>query len=179
MVIKPNSITSLRFLLLPVIIILDHYNFYLSALILIAIAFLTDLLDGYISRKYNLVSSFGTYLDHFADKVIVHILLIYFLSQNLIAFWIVALLLLRDYLALLLRQYAQSQNIVIASVLSGKFKLWLQAFLLIAIELSKIVSLPSQTIIIFAIIATLWSYISFADMLLKNKKVLKQIQKEF
>ena len=179
MFLRPNIITSLRLILIFIIIALDFYGYYFIALILLTLAFLTDLVDGYISRKYNLQSNFGIYFDHFADKVLVHLLLIYFLWQHLLHFPLVALLILRDYLALGFRQYAQSQNLVIASVLSGKIKLWLCAFLLIIIELAKISNIPPETIFALAAITTFWSYISFGDMLLKNKKILKQIKKEF
>ena len=175
---KPNQLTPLRFILLFFVIISDLFQFYYLAILFILLSFLTDHLDGYIARRYNKGSDVGVYYDHFVDKIFVHLLLIYYLSQNLLSFWIVALLILRDYIALGLRQYAISHNHVMPSVLSGKIKLVSQGILLVLLALTQVISIPSSAVVSFALIIVLWSFFSLIDMGLKNKTMIKQLWKE-
>ena len=176
---NPNLITTLRLLLLIVVIIVDSFGFYYFALVIIFLSFFSDMLDGYVSRKFNKVSEIGIYYDHFADKIFVHLLLIYYLSFDLIPFTIVGLIVFRDYLALGLRQYAVTKNVTIASVLSGKIKLWLQAWYIILIAVGRIYTVPKVLMLGFGIFVVVWTYFSLFDMFVKNKKILKKIKKEF
>ena len=176
---KPNTITTLRLLLLPVIILVDQLQSYYLALFLIILAFFTDYLDGYISRKYNKVTTVGVFYDHFVDKIFVHGLLLLYLSQSLLPFYIVALLLLRDYLALGFRHYAISKQVVVASVMSGKIKLGLQGLLIILISVGKFHSISENMTFIFAIVVVIWSFYSLIDLLIKNKKIVEDIPNTF
>ncbi len=175
---KPNRLTTLRLILLFFVIVSDFLHFYYLAILFILLSFLTDHLDGYIARRYNKSSDIGIYYDHFVDKIFVHLLLIYYLSQNLVSFWIVALLILRDYCALGLRQYAVSHSHVMPSVLSGKIKLISQGVLLVLLALTRIISIPSSIIVGLSTLVVVWSFISLIDMGLKNKTLIKQLWKE-
>jgi len=175
---KPNQLTTLRFILLFFVIGSDLLHFYYLAILFILLSFLTDHLDGYIARRYKKSSEVGIYYDHFVDKIFVHLLLIYYLSQNLVSFWIVALLILRDYLALGLRQYAVSHSQVMPSILSGKIKLVSQGVLLVLLALTQIVSLPSSIILAVATIIVLWSFYSLIDMGIKNKTLIQRLWKD-
>jgi len=176
---NPNLITLFRLLLLFVVVGVDYFGFYRLALIMILLAFFSDILDGYVSRKFNKGSEFGIYFDHFADKIFVHLLFIYYLSSGLVPFVIVGLIIFRDYLALALRQYAVTKNVVIASVYSGKAKMWLQAFYLIILAVSRFYPLPENWILGYGIFVVVWTFFSLGDMFVKNKKILKMIRKEF
>ena len=175
---KPNQLTTLRLILLFFVIASDLLHFYYLALLFIVLSFLTDHLDGYIARRYKKSSDLGIYYDHFVDKIFVHLLLIYYLSQNLLSFWIVASLILRDYLALGLRQYAISHSHVMPSTLSGKIKLVSQGVFLVLLALTQIIKLPSSIIVNLSTLVVIWSFISLIDMGIKNKILIKQLWKE-
>lgn len=175
---NPNQLTTLRFILLFFVIGSDLLHFYYLAILFILLSFLTDHLDGYIARRYKKSSDMGIYYDHFVDKIFVHILLVYYLSLNLVSFWIVAPLIIRDYLALGLRQYAVSHSQVMPSILSGKIKLVSQGVLLVLLALTQIVSFPSSIILAVGTIIVLWSFFSLIDMGLKNKVIMKQLWRE-
>ena len=113
------------------------------------------------------------------DKIFVHLLLVYYLSQNLLGFWVVALLILRDYLALGFRQYALSQQTNIASVRSGKIKLVAQGMFLMFIALGRILPFPATIVEKIGIVIVIWSFGSLVDMGWKNKAILKRLWKEF
>jgi CDP-diacylglycerol--glycerol-3-phosphate 3-phosphatidyltransferase len=86
----------------------------------------TDLLDGYLARKQNLVSVFGKFMDPLADKLLVMALLIYMTRMGRIAPWIVVVLLAREISITALRSIASSEGVVIAAGESGKWKTALQ-----------------------------------------------------
>ena len=67
----PNKLTLLRVIIVPVFVLCFLMDRYIAALILFAAASITDALDGKIARKYNLVTSFGIFLDPLSDKVLV------------------------------------------------------------------------------------------------------------
>lgn len=172
---KPNQLTTLRFILLFFVIASDLLHFYYLAVIFILLSFLTDHLDGYIARRYKKSSDVGIYYDHFVDKIFVHLLLIYYLDQNLLSFWIVALLILRDYCALGLRQYAISHSHVMPSILSGKIKLVSQGVLLVLLALTRIIPISSSIIFDISVIIVIWSFFSLIDMGIKNKAIIKKL----
>lgn len=175
---KPNQLTTLRFILLFLVIASDYFHFYYLTIFFILLSLLTDYLDGFIARNYKKSSKFGIYYDHFVDKIFVHLLLIYYLSQNLVSFWVVGLLILRDYLALGFRQYALSHQKDIASVISGKIKLVSQGMLLVLLAFTRIILLPKSLLIVISSAVVLWSFISLVDMFWKNKRIFKELWRE-
>ncbi len=175
---KPNQLTTLRFILLFFVIASDLLHFYYLAVLFILLSFLTDHLDGYIARRYNRSSDVGIYYDHFVDKIFVHLLLIYYLGQNLVSFWIVAPLILRDYCALGLRQYAISHSHTMPSILSGKIKLVSQGVLLVLLALTRIIPISSSIILGIGIIIVIWSFFSLIDMGIKNKTLIQRLWKD-
>ena len=93
----PNKLTVLRVLLIPFFVwftlvdLVPGYSKYIAVLIFIA-ASLTDLLDGKIARKYNLVTNFGKFMDPLADKLLVCAALICLVSEKLLPAWMVIFL---------------------------------------------------------------------------------------
>lgn len=88
----PNALTAVRFLLVPIFIYSFYYqsqNNYIIPLLIFLLAGLTDILDGYIARKYNLVTKWGKLLDPLADKLIQISALIVMTSKGIIPIWIV------------------------------------------------------------------------------------------
>ena len=108
----PNKITIGRIILVPVFMVLLYLDFPYWALAVYIIACMSDLIDGRIARKYNLVTDFGKFMDPLADKMLVLSAMCY----------LVAVVLLREFGVSGLRLLAVEQGIVIAAAWSGKIK---------------------------------------------------------
>ena len=108
-----NIISLLRaFSAIPIIytIIIPEYQWLTAILIILAV--LSDALDGYYARKYNLISKFGKYLDPIADKIFILSVLftLHFLLEFYIPLWIVAIIFFRDLFVTILRNAFEKQN---------------------------------------------------------------------
>lgn len=86
------------------------------------IAAITDFFDGYLARKYNLVTSFGKLIDPLADKILVSAAFIYLTAVGICPFWVSILIIFREFLVTGLRQLAVAQGVVIAADKCGKWK---------------------------------------------------------
>ena len=125
----PNRLTMLRIALVPIFIVLMvlvelnvwEYMRYI-ALVVFAVAAITDALDGRISRKHNLVTNFGKIMDPLADKLLVASGLIMLVGTGTIPAWIVAVIICRDFFASSLRMFGSDNGVAIAAVKSGKIK---------------------------------------------------------
>ena len=121
----PNKLTILRILLVPVFVavILSHMKnaFFIAALIF-ALASITDFLDGYIARKYNLVSDFGKLMDPLADKILVCAALITMVELQILPSWMVIIIISREFAVSILRAVAATSGKVIAASKGGKAK---------------------------------------------------------
>lgn len=122
----PNKLTMLRIILVPFFVLFmligDSPLFSLAALVIFAIASLTDMLDGKIARKYNLITNFGKLMDPLADKVLVMSAMICFVAKNIAPAWIVIVILAREFLVTSLRLIAVGEGVVIAADKWGKIK---------------------------------------------------------
>lgn len=138
----PNKLTIGRVIAVPVFIAAYYLEWYLAAFIIFVAASFTDYLDGYLARKYDLVSNFGKIMDPLADKVLVYSALC-LMIPNLIAGWMMIIILAREFTVAGMRTVAASEGIVIAAGMSGKIKTVLQ---MIAVCLLLLVlALPSAT----------------------------------
>lgn len=118
----PNKITIGRIILVPVFMLLLYLELPYIALAVYIIACLSDLVDGRLARRYNLVTDFGKFMDPLADKMLVLAAMCYFVEVGLIPGWVVAIVLLREFGVSGLRLLAVEQGIVIAAAWSGKIK---------------------------------------------------------
>lgn len=107
----------LVFMLIPSI---SHH--YLIALVIFVVASLTDLLDGKIARKRNLVTNFGKFMDPLADKILVMAAMLCFVELNYAPALVVIVILAREFLVTSLRLIASGSGIVIAADKWGKYK---------------------------------------------------------
>ena len=144
--------------------------------VLFVIASLTDFLDGYLARKYNLVSDFGKVMDAIADKILVNGLLIILCADGYIHPVIPVVIILRDTIVNTLKMVAGNNGNVVAAIKTGKFK---TAFLMIGLTLKLFGNLPFSLINIqvddfFIITATLLSIISGFEYYNMYKKYLKK-----
>ena len=124
----PNKLTLMRILLVPPFIafmLIDAIPFnYLWSLILFAVASVTDMIDGKLARKHNLVTDFGKFLDPLADKILVASALICMVELGWAASWAVALIVAREFVVSGLRLVAvgSKEKVVIAAGIWGKLK---------------------------------------------------------
>ena len=125
----PNTLTILRIVLIPTYMAAMYakgtYTNQLACLLFV-IAASTDWLDGYLARKYKLVTNFGKILDPVADKIMVAAAMIVLVDIHRLAAWIVILMLFRDFAVGALRDLAASQGTIIAAGIWGKLKTVLQ-----------------------------------------------------
>ena len=92
-----NKITIMRIILVPVFMVLLYMGYTYWALAVYIIACLSDFIDGKIARKYNQVTNFGKFMDPLADKMLVLTAMCYFVDNNTMSGWVVALVLLREF----------------------------------------------------------------------------------
>ena len=117
-----NKITLLRIALIPVFLVLAYLDYRWPALIVVVLASLSDLLDGYIARHYHQITNFGKFMDPLADKMLVLAAMCFFVEKGQMPGWVMALVLFREFAVSGLRLVAAEQNRVIAAAWSGKVK---------------------------------------------------------
>lgn len=148
----PNRITLFRVILIPVFVFLllfnidttitivygnpIKYNVFLAALLFI-FASITDFIDGYIARKYNLITNMGKFLDPLADKLLVGSAFIVMIELGIIPSWMVVCVIAREFAVTGLRLLAVEQGEVIAAGLLGKLKTITQLVAIILILLGN------------------------------------------
>ena len=175
----PNKITMFRVILIPffVFFMLSEqiaYHNYIAVAIFI-VASLTDMLDGKIARKYNLVSNFGKFMDPLADKLLVSSAMICFVAipSNPMPAWVVIVIIAREFIISGFRLVASDAVVVIAASYWGKIKTVTQmimAILLIVNWDGKIINVVENIFIYAALILTV---ISLIDYMVKNWNVMR------
>ena len=117
-----TKITLARVALIPVFMVVLLLGFEWPAMLIFAIASLTDFVDGYIARHYNQTSDFGKFLDPLADKLLVVAAMLIFIQQGRMPAWVVMLVLAREFAVSGLRMVAAKEGTVLAAGFSGKVK---------------------------------------------------------
>ena len=142
----------------------------LAAAIFVLASF-TDLLDGKIARKYNLVTNFGKFMDPLADKLLVCSALIALVDLNRIPAWVVIIIIAREFIISDFRLIASDNGVVIAASYWGKFKTTFQMIMIILLILN--IDYPYSNIVNMVImyIALALTIISLLDYIIKNYKV--------
>lgn len=147
----PTQLTILRIVLTPfflIFIFTDGIVFKIIALIVYIIASLTDHYDGYYARKLNAVTKLGRYLDPLADKILVSAALVAFYVLGFIQLWIVALIVIRDFLITGLRSYALFKNQQVVTTYIAKVKTTVQmvsVFIIFSILITKHLAEANRT----------------------------------
>jgi len=127
----PNMITILRIGVIPVLFLLLYAPGPVMSLVITVLfiaAALTDLLAGYIARRYKIVTTMGKFLDPIADKLIVNTAMILMIPIGRIPAWIVAVIIIRDFAVDGIRNIASSEGMVIQASALGKRKTLCQIF---------------------------------------------------
>ena len=143
------------------------------ALVLFCVASLTDMLDGKIARKYNLVTNFGKFMDPLADKLLVCSAMICMIEMGKLPAWIVIVIIAREFIISGFRLVASDNGIVIAASYWGKFKTVFQMAMIIVLiaDFGGVFDIIAQVLIWIALALTV---ISLIDYVVKNKEVLTQ-----
>ncbi len=172
----PNKLTMFRVILIPFFVLfmlVDITNVdKWIALAIFIVASLTDLLDGKIARKYNLVTNFGKFMDPLADKLLVCSALICLVEMAKLPAWMVIIIIAREFIISGFRLIAADNGVVIAASYWGKFKTTFQ-MVMICLLIADIEAIQVFTMIIVWI-ALLLTVISLIDYLVKNKAVMKE-----
>ncbi len=174
----PNKLTILRVLLIPFFVcfmlIPDiPYGNYIAVAIFI-IASLTDLLDGKIARKYDLVTNFGKFMDPLADKLLVCSALICLVETGQLAAWMVIVIISREFIISGFRLVASDNGVVIAASYWGKFKTTFQMLMIIVLVLDLSGTFFYWLGVALTWIALILTVVSLCDYLIKNRAVLKE-----
>ena len=134
----PNCLTLTRIFAAPLVVVLLYHEGPLTcfvAALLFTLASITDLLDGHLARRGNLVTSFGKFLDPLADKVLICSALIMLTYLNRIAAWITIVIVCRELMVTGLRAMAADEGIVIAADKFGKWKTILQSLAVVPLTI--------------------------------------------
>lgn len=196
----PNKLTLSRVIMVPffvvfILLVPKFLYFKWIALAIFIIASLTDLLDGKIARKYNLVTNFGKFTDPLADKLLVCSALIAMSSLGVIPAWITIVIIAREFIISGFRLIAAEKGVVIAASMWGKWKTTFQMVMLCVqmVVMDQYVSVNDNIAAnglyvvtpfyrglmmigsITMYIALILTVVSLIDYLLKNKDVLKDV----
>ena len=149
-----------------------NQNMRYVAAALFIIASLTDMLDGKIARKYNLVTNFGKFMDPLADKLLVCSALICMIELRELPAWMVIIIISREFIISGFRLVASDNGVVIAASYWGKFKTTFQ-MIGVVLLIFNIPALSTLTTIIVWIALAL-TVISLVDYIVKNAGVLTE-----
>lgn len=182
----PNKLSMFRVVLVPVLVLFYYlekwtgntglYLYFLAPIF--AVASLTDFLDGYIARKYNLVTVFGKFVDPLADKLIVMAALLVLTNpDNLtglptIGIWIPIVILSREFIVTGIRLICVGEGNVIAASNLGKYKTASTMVALVFLLLGPFVTVLGVIGLYILYLGVLLTIISGVDYFIKNKKTL-------
>ena len=170
----PNKLTMLRVIMIPFFVVflladITPYDKWIALAIFI-VASLTDMADGKIARKYDLITNFGKFMDPLADKLLVCSAMIALIELGRIPAWIVIIIIAREFIISGFRLVASDNGVVIAASYWGKFKTVSQMVMVI-LMIADIPQLQIVTTVIMYI-ALVLTIVSLVDYLVKNWGVM-------
>ncbi len=194
----PNKLTMLRILLIPVMVIVYYIPWfrendaflniswlYLILVIIFAIASLTDMLDGKIARKYNLVTTFGKFADPLADKLLVFTALTMLMLNpvgivvnmgdlyiQMVPMWAFIIILIREFMVSGIRMVAASNGQVIAAAKLGKIKTATTMFAIIICFFAEAHNAVAVIGYFSIMIATVLTIVSGIEYFWKNRAII-------
>lgn len=174
----PNKLTILRVCLIPVFVIVYKINAIpnneMIAAFIFIFASITDFFDGYLARKYKLITNFGKFLDPLADKLLVNTALICFLTiqNNPVPFWVVLVIIARDFIINGFRLIASDNGVVIAADYWGKAKTATQMIMIIYVILDFDFMYSDVIGYVFIYLSAILTVISLFDCIIKNLTVI-------
>lgn len=177
----PNALTILRVIMIPLFVVAMLVDFegskYVAGGLFIA-ACITDFFDGFLARKYNLVTTFGKFMDPLADKLLVCAALICFAVDETsnMPEWVVIVIISREFIISGFRLVAAEKGVTISASWWGKAKTFTQMFMSLFI-IFRFEPQAFRYVEIFLIYASLvLTVISLVDYIYKNRAVMKDIK---
>ena len=175
----PNKLTLFRVILIPFFVAIllafpRQVNGRLAADAVFIIASLTDMLDGKIARKYNLVTNFGKFMDPLADKLLVCAAMICLIELGEIPSWVVIIIISREFIISGFRLIASDNGVVIAASYWGKFKTVFQMLMIIVMIAEPLAAPLARLAAVLMWIALVLTIVSLIDYIVKNKAVLRE-----
>jgi CDP-diacylglycerol--glycerol-3-phosphate 3-phosphatidyltransferase len=158
----PNQLTSLRLALSIVLFALIAFKFYFASFVVFLVASSTDWVDGYLARRYGMVTTLGRILDPFADKIIVCGSFIFLTAipemQHFLPAWMVVVIVGRELLVTALRSFLEQQGADFSANMSGKLKMVLQCIAIgVALFYLSYHDQPVPEAIEFLLLASAWA----------------------
>lgn len=176
----PNILTIIRFLLIPIILIYIFTGNYILALIVFTISALTDIADGFIARKFNLVSNFGKLMDPLADKLTQIATLTSLVIKNIIPIWILIIVISKEFIMICGASFLYGKDVVVYSKWYGKLSTVLLYIAIVFSLLTKQFELTGiwenidLALFTLAIIMTLFALVMYIKDLYKKGFIDKQ-----
>jgi len=177
----PNKLTMARVIAVPIFVVLFYLGYekantamLIAAFIVFVLASITDMLDGKIARKYNLITNFGKIMDPLADKLLVYAAFCIFVEIKFVPGWMFIIILAREFAVAGIRTVAASTGLVIAAGMTGKIKTVLQMICVLCLILSCIIHTPfwilGQVFLWGSLVMTI---VSGTEYIVKNVQVFK------
>lgn len=179
----PNKLTMLRILLIPVMIVLCYIPWlrenkafldvswlYVILVIIFILASSTDFLDGYIARKYNLVTTFGKLADPLADKMLVFSAMTVLMIDGFVPMWVFIVILIREFMVSGIRMVVIEKGTVIAAAKLGKWKTFVTMVAIIVLFFSGLHQAVEITGLVLIYIACALTILSGIEYFWKNRK---------
>ena len=171
----PNKLSFMRVLLVPVLVILYYINVELTLMFLAPIfivAALTDFLDGYIARKYDLITTFGKFVDPLADKLLVMAALLLLNDAGIVPMWITIIILSREFIVTGIRLITVGEGKVIAASKLGKLKTATTMIAIVLLLMYPYGDIFANIGIYILYLGLALTVFSLVDYFLKNKKII-------
>lgn len=182
----PNVLTIIRFILIPPIVVNTAHENFISALVLLILSGVTDVLDGYIARKFNYVTDFGKLVDPLADKMTQVAILITLAVKEIIPYWILAIVIIKELAMVIGASFLYKKEFVVSSKWYGKLA---TVLFYVAIACSLVIRYLNANVLdfelynfsiciyIFAIIATLMALVMYFRVF-DVKEYIKEVLKK-
>ena len=176
----PNILTIIRFLLIPFIIFYIFTGNYILAFVFFTISGITDIADGFIARKFNLISNFGKLMDPWADKLTQISTLASLVLTNIIPIWILIIVLLKEFIMIVGASFLYGKDVVVYSRWYGKLATVLFYVAIVFSLLTKQFALTGIwnqfdfILYCLALITTVFALIMYVKDLYKNGIIDKQ-----
>ena len=176
----PNKLTLLRIIMVPFFVAALLYQYGTDSLArqislaLFLVASFTDFLDGYIARKYHLITNFGKFVDPLADKLLVCSALICFVALQDLNPWITLAVIAREFIISGFRLVAAERGIVIAAGIWGKLKTVCQMIFIVLMLLQSNRGILSILTAVFMWLMLALTVISLVDYIWRNREVLQE-----
>lgn len=170
----PNILTILRFLFIPIILDFIFKGNYLLAFIFFTISGITDILDGFIARKFNFVSNFGKLMDPLADKLTQICVLASLVIVKIIPIWILIIVILKELIMIIGASFLYGKNVVVYSKWYGKLATVLFYFAIVISLITKQLNITGlwahldMAIYCLALISTIFSLIMYVKCLYQD-----------